>query len=802
MKTNTRAVVIGGGVVGCSVLYHLTKLGWSDVVLLERSELTSGSTWHAAGGFHTINGDTNMAALQGYTIKLYKELEAITGMSCGLHHVGGMTLADNQDRFDMLVAERAKHRYMGLNTEIIGTEEIKKLSPITNTTGIVGALYDPLDGHLDPSGTTHAYAKAAKIGGAEIETKCMVKETNQRSDGTWDVVTDKGTLHTEHVVNAGGLWAREVAEMANIYLPLLPMEHQYLITEDIPQIYENDEEHPHVMDPAGESYLRQEGKGLCIGYYEQSCKPWALEGTPWSFGHELLPNNLDKISDSVEFSYKRFPVLNEAGIKTIIHGPFTFAPDGNPLVGPIPGLKNYWSACAVMAGFSQGGGVGLMLAQWMIEGETERDTFAMDCSRFGRWINPEYTEKKVVENYQRRFSVTYPNEELPAARPCVTTPMYQIFSSLGAVWGQQNGLEVVNYFSAPDEEKYETPSFRRSNAFNPTKREVNAVRKSVGINELQNFGKFKITGKKSRAWLDKIMAGTIPKEGRLTLNPMLSHKGRIIGDFTVTCISEEEFQLTASYGAQEFHHRWFLQNQEADVDIENISDKLTGFQIAGPNSRKLLQKVTEFNVRSLKFRDATKLIIGKVRCLVQRVSYTGDLGFEIYCRPNEQIDIWNLLETAGVEYNLKPFGMRAMMSLRLDKLFGSWLFEYSPDYTPAETGLDKFVNFKKNTDFIGKKAVLKMKKAGPTRKLCAFEVDAIDTDVVAYEPIYLRDKVVGFCTSGGYSHHTEKSVAFGFLPKADISDEVQPKIEIMGKLRPAKILNEPLFDKDNTKMII
>ena len=528
----------------------------------------------------------------------------------------------------------------------------------------------------------------------------------------------------------------------------------------------------------------------------------ALEGTPWSFGHELLPNNLDKISDSVEFSYKRFPVLNEAGIKTIIHGPFTFAPDGNPLVGPIPGLKNYWSACAVMAGFSQGGGVGLMLAQWMIEGETERDTFAMDCSRFGRWINPEYTEKKVVENYQRRFSVTYPNEELPAARPCVTTPMYQIFSSLGAVWGQQNGLEVVNYFSAPDEEKYETPSFRRSNAFNPTKREVNAVRKSVGINELQNFGKFKITGKKSRAWLDKIMAGTIPKEGRLTLNPMLSHKGRIIGDFTVTCISEEEFQLTASYGAQEFHHRWFLQNQEADVDIENISDKLTGFQIAGPNSRKLLQKVTEFNVRSLKFRDATKLIIGKVRCLVQRVSYTGDLGFEIYCRPNEQIDIWNLLETAGVEYNLKPFGMRAMMSLRLDKLFGSWLFEYSPDYTPAETGLDKFVNFKKNTDFIGKKAVLKMKKAGPTRKLCAFEVDAIDTDVVAYEPIYLRDKVVGFCTSGGYSHHTEKSVAFGFLPKADISDEVQPKIEIMGKLRPAKILNEPLFDKDNTKMII
>ena len=802
MKNTTRVVVIGGGVVGCSVLYHLTKLGWKDVVLLERSELTSGSTWHAAGGFHTINGDTNMAALQGYTIKLYKELEEITGMSCGLHHVGGMTLADNKDRFDMLVAERAKHRYMGLDTEIIGTEEIKKLSPITNTEGIVGALYDPLDGHLDPSGTTHAYAKAAKIGGAQIETNCMVKETNQRSDGTWDVVTDKGTIHTEHVVNAGGLWAREVAKMANIYLPLLPMEHQYLITEDIPQIYERGEEHPHVMDPAGESYLRQEGKGLCIGYYEQPCQPWALDGTPWNFGHELLPNNLEKISESVEFSYKRFPVLNEAGIKTIIHGPFTFAPDGNPLVGPIPGLRNYWSACAVMAGFSQGGGVGLMLAQWMIEGETERDTFAMDCSRFGKWINSDYTEKKVVENYQRRFSVSYPNEELPAARPCLTTAMYDTFSSLGAVWGQQNGLEVVNYFREPSEEKLEIPSFRRSNAFLPTKREVKAVRNSVGINELQNFGKFKITGKQSRTWLDKIMAGTIPKEGRLTLNPMLSHKGRLIGDFTVTCISNEEFQLTASYGSQEFHHRWFIQNKVDGVEIENISDKLTGFQIAGPNSRKLLQKVTEFDVNLLKFRDSQKIVIGGTLCLVQRVSYTGDLGFEIYCKPEEQLNIWKQLSQSGIEYNLKPFGMRAMMSLRLDKLFGSWLFEYSPDYTPAETGLDKFINYKKNVDFIGKDAALQEKVNGTNRKLCAFEVEAIDTDVVAYEPIYLDNKVVGFCTSGGYSHHTEKSIAFGFLPTEEINSTVEVKIEIMGELRRAKILTEPLFDKENTKMLI
>ncbi|MEL7282212.1 MAG: FAD-dependent oxidoreductase, partial [Pseudomonadota bacterium] len=420
MKTTTQVAIIGGGVVGASVLYHLTKLGWSDVMLLERSELTSGSTWHAAGGFHTLNGDTNMAALQGYTIKLYKELEEITGMSCGLHHVGGVTLADNQDRFDMLLAERAKHRYMGLETEIVGPDEIRKIAPVTNTDGILGALYDPLDGHLDPSGTTHAYAKAARMGGATIETHCMVRETNPRPDGTWDVVTDKGTIHAEHVVNAGGLWAREVGAMAGVYVPLYPMEHQYLVTEEVPEIAEivaAGGEHPHVMDPAGESYLRQEGRGLCIGFYEQTCKPWAVDGTPWTFGHELLPDDFDKIEHSINFAYRRFPALERAGVKSVIHGPFTFAPDGNPLVGPVPGLRNYWSACGVMAGFSQGGGVGLMLAQWMIEGECERDVTAMDVARFGDWITPGYTLPKSIENYQKRFSVAYPNEELPAARP-------------------------------------------------------------------------------------------------------------------------------------------------------------------------------------------------------------------------------------------------------------------------------------------------------------------------------------------------------------------------------------------------
>ena len=800
MKTTTRVAVIGGGVVGCSVLYHLTKLGWSDVMLIERSELTSGSTWHAAGGFHTLNGDTNMAALQGYTIRLYKELEEITGMSCGLHHVGGVTLADDRDRFDMLLAERAKHRYMGLDTHIVGPEEIRKIAPITNTEGIIGALYDPLDGHLDPSGTTHAYAKAARMAGAEIVTHCMVRETNQRPDGSWDVVTDKGTIHAEHLVNAAGLWAREVGAMAGVYFPLHPMEHQYIVTDEVPEIYERDEEHPHVMDPAGESYLRQEGRGLCIGFYEQPCRPWAVDGTPWEFGHELLPDDLDKIEDSIAFAYRRFPVLERAGVKSVIHGPFTFAPDGNPLVGPVPGMRNYWSACGVMAGFSQGGGVGLMLAQWMIEGECERDTFAMDCARYGDWITPGYTRPKVVENYQKRFSVAYPNEELPAARPFRTTPMYDIFDGMGAVWGHQYGLEVANYFAEEGEPRWETPSFRRSNAWEATRREVKAVREAVGINEVHNFGKYLVTGPNARAWLDRIMAGRIPKPGRLSLTPMLSPRGRLWGDFTVSCLNEESFQLTASYGAQAFHMRWFQMNEMEGVRVENVSDRLNGFQIAGPKAREVLATCTRSDVSDMAFLDVRRLTVGMADCLVQRVSYTGDLGYEIFCDPMEQRALWSTLWEAGQPHGMKPFGMRAMMSLRLDRFFGSWGAEFSPDYTPGETGLDRFISFRKNADFIGRAAAEAERAEGAARTLRPFEVDTLDADVHAYEPIWIGGEVRGFCTSGGYSHHADKAVALGLIPTEAAAPGLEVEIEILGEMRPARMLEEPLFDPEGARL--
>ena len=802
MKSHAQVVIIGGGVVGCSVLYHLTKFGWNDVMLIERSELTSGSTWHAAGGFHTLNADTNMAALQGYTIGLYKELEEISGQSCGLHHVGGLTLAGTRDRMDFLRAERAKHRYMGLDTHLVSPEEIRKLSPITNTEGVIGALYDPLDGHLDPSGTTHAYARAAKKQGADIILRNKVLETNQRNDGSWEVVTEQGIVISEHLVNAGGLWAREVGAMAGVYLPLHPMEHQYLATEKISEVVNHPTELPHVMDPEGESYLRQEGQGLVIGFYEQNCDPWAIDGTPWDFGHELLPDNLDRISDSMAFAFDRYPVLGKAGIKSIINGPFTFAPDGNPLVGPVAGLKNYWSACGVMAGFSQGGGVGLTLAEWMIEGEPSRDVFAMDVSRFGNYCTESYTRIKVTENYQRRFSVSYPNEELPAGRPLQTTPAYGLWKAKNAVFGAAFGMEAVNYFAPPGEEAYEIPSFRRSNAFKTVAAECNAVRNGVGINEIHNFSKFEVSGAGAENWINTIMAGRMPKPNRLTLSPMLSPKGRLIGDFTISNLENGNYQMNASFGSQSFHMRWFeSQLPESGVQIRNISQDRIGFQIAGPRSRELLARVARGDVsnEAMPFLSVRHLQIGQCQAIVQRVSYTGDLGYEIYVPSNQQVALYSLLEAAGKDFGLRPFGMRAMMSLRLEKSFGSWLSEFRPDFMPVETGMDRFVDYKKQVDFIGRQAALDDKATAPVRKLCTFIVDANDADTVADEPIWHNDEVVGFVTSGGFAHWSQVSVANGFLPVELVEEGRKVEIEILGERRPAQLFTETLFDPEGSR---
>ncbi len=807
MKTTAQVVVIGGGVVGCSVLYHLTKKGWKDVMLLERDQLTSGSTWHAAGGFHTLNGDPNVAMLQSYTVSLYEELERISGQSCGLHKSPGIMLADTPERMEFLKMTVARGRYLGMDTEIISVKEAKNYFPFIEEKYFLGALLDPNEGHLDPSGTTYAYAKAARLGGATIEVQTKVESLEQKPDGTWRVITDKGVVECEHVVNAGGLWAREVGRMVGIELPVLAMEHMYLVTDDIPEVVAFNKsagkEIGHVIDFGAESYLRQEGKGMVLGVYEQAGVPWSTKTTPWSFGQELLAPDLDRIAPSLEIAFKHFPALEHAGIKRVINGPFTFAPDGNPLVGPVQGRTNFWSACGVMAGFSQGGGVGLALSNWMVDGDPGFDIWGMDVARYGDWATRTYTNAKVRENYSRRFRIRFPNEELPAARPLQTTPLYDKFIALGAVMGDSWGMETPLWFAPEGTEAKDIVSFHRSNDFLPIKAECKAVREAVGVTEIANFAKYEITGPGAEAWLLQVMTNTMPKTGRLMLTPMLNHNGKIIGDFTVAKAADNRYMMWGSSQAQIYHMRWFEETlpKDGSVKVEALGMKLIGLSIAGPKAREVLQRLSDDDVsnETFKFMDYREMEIATVPAKVNRVTYTGDLGYEIWVAPEYQRRLFESIMSAGADLGIKPFGMRALLCLRLEKNFGTWFREFRPIYGPFEAGLDRFIKLDK-PDFIGKTAALKEKTDGPKKSRIFMVVDALDCDVMGDEPIWVDGKVVGWVTSGGYGHFVDQSLAQGYIPTELVKAGMQLEIEILGERRPARLQMDPPFDPEAKRM--
>jgi dimethylglycine dehydrogenase len=833
MKSHAQVVVIGGGVVGCSVLFHLARAGWTDVVLLERDELTSGSTWHAAGGMHTINGDPNVAKLQKYTIELYKEIEELSGQATGVHITGGVLLAATEARMDWLRGVVAKGRYLGLDLEEISAEEAHRLMPLLDPRQFVGAVRNSEDGHLDPSGVTHAYAKAARKLGAEVERFTKVEDIQRLADGKWRVVTNKGAVVAEHVVNAGGLWAREVGRMVGLELPVLAMEHMYLITEDMPEVAEvnrtTGKEVIHAVDFDGELYLRQERGGMLMGTYEKANKPWSEFSTPWNFGHELLEPDIDRIAPSLEVGFRHFPAFQNTGIKQIINGPFTFAPDGNPLVGPVRGLPGFWVACGVMAGFSQGGGVGLALSNWMIHGDPGFDIFAMDVARYGDWASMRYTNVKVRENYSRRFSIRFPNEELQAGRPLRTTPIYDLLSAKGAQWGVSYGLEVPLWY-APEGVKDEF-SWRRSTDFEHVAKEVATVREGVGLSEISNFAKYSVTGEGAEAWLDRMLACRLPKPGRMTLAPMLKEDGKLIGDFSVANLGRKsgdsllnsndrtvvaageipelsklspDFLVLGSGLAEQYHMRWFEQHLPGDgsVRVEALGLKLNGLSIAGPKARDVLAKVTRDDVSNaaFSFMAIRKLDIGMAPCIVGRVSYTGDLGYEIWMAPEYQRNVFQTLMEAGAEFGIGLFGGRALNALRLEKNYGSWAREYRPIYGPLEAGLDRFVAYSKEADFIGKQAALAEQKAGGRYRLRAFVMDVVDADVIGDEAIWHGGTVVGWVTSGGYAHNAKKSVALGYVPKevADASDGFE--IELLGRRHATRMQPAPLFDANLERM--
>jgi dimethylglycine dehydrogenase len=818
MKSHAQVVVIGGGVVGCSVLYHLARAGWTDVVLLERDELTSGSTWHAAGGMHTINGDPNVAKLQKYTIDLYKEIEELSGQATGVHITGGVLLAATEARMDWLRGVVAKGRYLGLDLEEISAEEAHRLMPLIDPKQFVGAVRNSEDGHLDPSGVTHAYAKAARKLGAEVERFTKVEDIKRLPDGSWQVVTNKGNVVAQHVVNAGGLWAREVGRMVGLELPVLAMEHMYLITEDMPEVAginaSTGKEVIHAVDFDGELYLRQERGGMLMGTYERANKPWSEHQTPWNFGHELLEPDIDRIAPSLEVGFRHFPAFQKAGIKQIINGPFTFAPDGNPLVGPVRGLPGFWVACGVMAGFSQGGGVGLALSNWMIDGDPGFDIWAMDVARYGDWASMRYTNAKVRENYSRRFSIRFPNEELPAGRMLRTTPVYDLLSARGAQFGVAYGLEVPLWY-APEGVKDEF-SWRRSTDFEHVGREVRTVREGVGLSEISSFAKYRVTGPGAAGWLDRMLACKLPAPGRMTLAPMLKEDGKLVGDFTLANLGPAKYPVTGVLSespewmifgsgiAEQYHTRWFEQHLPADgsVTVEALGQKLVGLSIAGPKARDVLAKLTRDDVSNaaFPFMAIRRMDVGMAPAIVGRVSYTGDLGYEIWMEPEYQRHVFHMVMEAGAEFGIGLFGGRALNSLRLEKNYGSWAREYRPIYGPLEAGLDRFVAYNKPADFIGKAGASSEKTSGGRLRLRAFVMDAANADVIGDEAIWFGGKVQGWVTSGGYAHNARQSVALGYVPK-EIADETDGfEIELLGKRHAARLQPVPLFDADMKRM--
>jgi len=800
MESHAKVVVIGGGVVGCSILYHLSKFGLKDCILLERKELTSGSSWHAAGNVHVISSDPNISRMMAYTIGLYKEIEQESGHSVGFKASGGFYLASNDVWADYLKRERSKARYMGLDQEFISLEEVKRKHPLIDPDKYLLALWDPIDGEVDPSGVTYAFAKAAKAHGGKYYTNTLVTDTQQKPDGSWDVITDKGNVNAEIIINAGGLWAREVGQLAGINLPVQPMEHHYLITESIPEIEAmgNEKRLPIGTDFEGNIYFRQEGQGMLLGTYEQKSTPWKVDGTPLDFGHELLEPKLENIQDRLAIGFKRMPALEQAGIKNIVNGPFTFGPDGSPLIGPVPGMKNYWVAVGVMAGFCQGGGVGKCIAEWIIDGEPSIDIWAMDVARFGDYASPHYGTIKSSENYERRFIMTFPNETLPKGRKQKTTALYDRFVSQGAVMGDSFGLENVLWFANSKEDAYEDPTIKRSRSHEYVSKEVVNVRENVGVIELANFSKHEFKGKESRKYLDYVLAGRIPKPGRISLCPMLTMKGKLCGDLTVACISEDEFIVFGSGAAQAAHRRWFENHiGSLDVKYSNRSDDFHGLAIAGPKSRDLLQKIIREDVsnNAFKFRDTKKLFVAGVPAIVNRISFTGELGYEIYVAPHFQLKLYEEIESAGKEFNIKPFGSRALMSMRLEKNWGAWTLDYRPDFTAKESGLDIFIDWKK--DFIGKESAM---NDISNLKLTPLMVKTSDIDVTNNEAVMKEDKSIGYITSGGYAHYVGQSIAFSYLDEADINSGENIQVEINGDLYDSIIINEPLYDPSGKKM--
>jgi dimethylglycine dehydrogenase len=803
MKTHARVVVIGGGAIGVSVAYHLAKYGWQDVVLLEKHELTSGSTWMAAGNCSFFHGNYYCTQVNMKSIEIYKQLEEETGQSVGWHTTGSIRTADNPGRMDELGYIYSMNRCLGLDVRKITPDEIKTLHPMINTDGFMGGLYWPDDGDVDPNGITQAMAIGAKKYGAEINQHTLVTGIDRNASEEWVVHTDNGNITCEYVVNAAGLWAPEVARMVGLEIPSIAGEHTHILFETISSVEKRKDFLPLVRDPDRSIYIRQEMDSLILGLYESKVKQWNPKGVPWDYALTELQPDIDHIAEFIEHGIYRFPIMGETGFKHVTDGPITYTPNGDPLVGPAYPLNNFFHACGYSFGITQAGGIGHYLAGWIMEGEPEIDLWPVDSRRYGSYANWAYNHEKIEDTYPRLYATITPNDWRDAARPNRTAPIYEYQIQAGAVFGDYYGWECPNYFTDNSDDNREKPGWRRSNAFNHVRAECQHVMNHVGLLDLSRFAKTRVNGSGAEEWLNKMTCQKVPtKDGRIALSPMLDKNGNFKSDMTTTRIKAGEyFCVTASVGKRHDQH-WMLENLPNDesVGMEDVTYKLGCMVIAGPKSRDVLAKACYDDVsdKAFAFGTSRELYVGRTKCRVNRMNYVGELGYEIFHPIASQISVYQTLMAAGAEFDIKMFGMYAMDSMRLEKGYLAWKSEMNVHHTPLETNVAWTVKMEK--DFIGKRRIKRQKEAGVSRQLVCLAVEAEDADPWGYNPIFKGDQLVGMTSSGGYGHRTEASLALGYVPSELAADGTSLDVEVLGKRLSAKIVPMPVYDPENKRM--
>ncbi len=808
MKTHARVVVIGGGVVGVSTLYHLTKKGWSDVALVEKADLTHGSTWHAAGLLPLFNMSYSVGQLHKYSVDLYKALEAETGQDVGFHVTGNLRLATNKERMDEYHKYCGTANTIGVPFQMITPSEIGELWPLCETKGLVGALYHPDDGHIAPADVTMAMAKGARNGGADIYRHTEVTAIECRPSGEWLVKTNKGDITCEHVVSATGSWARQVAGMVGLDIPVIAVEHQYIVTDEISELVERKKaglpEMPVLRESDASYYLREERQGLILGPYEKGAKAWAVDGVPKGFGQELLPGDIDRLEPHIEAAINRVPIFGKAGIKDCINGPIPYTPDGNPIVGPAWGLKNFWLNDGHSFGITAAGGAGWQLAEWIVEGEPGIDMLGVDPQRYGGYANKQYTKLKNEEAYEHVFIIHYPDEERPAARPVKTSPCYERLDARGAVWGQRYGWERPNWFAPKGVERKDDWSFRRSKYWEHVGNECKMTRERATIIDITSFVKHEVSGPGAEAYLDRMVARKLPKRiGRVSLSHALTPSGGVRSEFTVTRWGPNQFYLVSSGAAERYDNDLLVKQlpDDGSVTLTNLTTSYGVLVLVGPRSRDILSKVTDADLSNEAFPWLTgqQIHVGVAPTLALRVNFVGELGWELHHPIEYQNHIFDTLMTAGEEYGIGLCGMRAMDSLRIEKSYRMWGQDLTIEYSVFEAGLDRFIHLDKG-DFVGRDALVKQKQEGVPQRFITLEVDVDEADPLGNEPIYRGEALVGRATAGAYGHVVKKSLALAYVKPETASVGTALEIEILGKRHRATVIEESPWDPENKRL--